>query len=93
MKKLSVKNKYFDCRISNTQDLLEKFKDYVNKYDCPEVTLDLSYMNIMDAAKVMILSSTYHFQKYPSGKVKCKVYSKNIKNILPYLIPNNLELV
>lgn len=86
------KNKYFDYKITDTQDLIDKFKEFINKYDCPEIVMDLSYMNLLDAAKVMILSSTYHFQKYPYGKVKCKVQTKNIKNAVP-LLPNNLELV
>lgn len=93
MSQAVIKNKYFDFRISDTQAMLDKFKGYVNKYECPEVLIDLSSLNFIDAAKIMVLSSTYHFQKYPQGKVKCKVASKEIIDFVSSFVPENLELV
>lgn len=89
----SIKNKYFDFKISDTQDMLDKFRGYISRYDCPEVLIDLSSLNFIDTAKVMVLSSTYHFQKYPHGKVKCKVAAKEVIDFVGSFVPDNLELV
>lgn len=93
MRQKMIKNKYFDFKMSDTKDILENFKSYINKYDCPEIVLDVSSLNVIDAARVMILSSTYHFQKYPGGKLKCKVPAKEVKEIISSFAPANLELV
>ena len=93
MRQKVIKNQYFDIKISNTKEVIENFKNFVAKHDCPELVIDLSSLNVIDATKVMILSSTYHFQKYPSGKLKCKVPSSGIRDVISAFIPKNLELV
>ncbi|MDR1169119.1 MAG: hypothetical protein LBK53_09585 [Heliobacteriaceae bacterium] len=80
-------------KFRSPQNALDKFKRYINRYNCPEVTLDLSCLNIIDAAKVMVLSSTYHYQKYPKGKLKCHVPSIDVKNFVSNFSVKNLELI
>lgn len=88
-----IKNKYLDFNCGNSEKILDNVKNYINKFDCPEMTLDLTALNILDATKVMVLSSAYHYQKYPEGKVKCRVQSENIKSFADVFLTNNLQIV
>ncbi len=85
--------KYLSFNFSNSAKILERVKSYIKKYDCPEITLDLSSLNIFEASKVMVVSSVYHSQKYPKGKLKCHVASQNIINFIAGLPVKNLEIV
>ncbi len=85
--------KYLTFDFSNSGKILERVKNYIKKYDCPEITLDLSALNVFEASKIMLLSSAYHYQKYPKGKLKCHVASENIMNLISGLPAGNLEIV
>lgn len=81
----------FKC--DNSINSLDKFKKFVKCHDCPELTLNLSSLNIFDATKFVLLSSAYHYQKYPSGKIKYQVESDDIKNLVLDFAGPNLEFV
>ena len=56
--------------------------------------IDLSNLNLFDATRTIIMLSTYYFQKNPTQKIRCKVSTPNIENILKDIPLNNLiELV
>ncbi len=84
---------YQDFKFDNSTDVVEKFKKFIEKNDCPKIEVDLSAVNIFEALKFMVLSSTYHFQKYPKGKLRCRIQSEDAKNFVSAFITNNLELV
>lgn len=72
---------------------IDKFKKFVQSHDCPELTLNLSSLNIFDAVRFVLLSSAYHYQKYPSGKLKYQVESDDIKSLVLDFASTNLEFV
>lgn len=88
-----TKSKFIDINCGDSEQVLCRIKNYVNKFDCPEIILDLTKLNILEATKVIVLSSTYHYKKYPSGKIKCKVQSDNIKNLVSAFVTDNLEVI
>ena len=88
-----IKSRYIDINCKDSEKSIANIKKYINNFDCPQMTLDLSKLNILDAAKVMMLSSAYHYKKYPSGKLKCKVPSQEIKGLISAYMTKNLELV
>lgn len=88
-----TKSKFLDLNCGSSQQIIDDVKKYINKFDCPEMTLDLSKLNILDAAKVMVLSSAYHYKKYPDGKVKCRVASDNVTGLVSSFITKNLEVI
>ena len=56
--------------------------------------IDLSNLNLFDATRTLIMISTYYFQKNPTQKIRCKVSTPNIENILKDIPLNNIiELV
>lgn len=88
-----TESKYLSFDIPNSGKILERVRTYIKKYDCPEITLDLSGLNLFEASKVMVLSSVYHYNKYPDGKLKCHVASQNVINLVSGLTAKNLEIV
>ncbi len=87
-----AKSKYLDLNCENSKKMLDDIKKYINKYECPKISLDLTKLNILDAARIMVLSSAYHYKKYPNGKITCRVQSDNVKNFISGLTTENLEI-
>ena len=84
--------KYLTFEIQDTTKLLADVKDYIRKQECSELAIDIEKLNIMDAAKIIVMVSTYHTRKYPDGKLICKTQSA-IKNLLSTFSTKNLEFV
>lgn len=56
--------------------------------------IDLSELNMFEATKTIIMMSTYFLQKSPTQKIKYKVSTPNIENILKDIpFYNKIELV
>jgi len=82
-----------DYRHHNTLNLVEIIKNYIFDNDCPSMAMDISHLNIIDASKVTILCSTYHYAKYPHGNVTWKINSAEIHNIIKPLNLGNIKLI
>ena len=80
-------------KFDNSTNSLDKFKKFIKSHDCPELTLNLSSLNIFFFLFFVLLSSAYHYQKYPSGKIKYQVESDDIKNLILDFAGTNLEFV
>lgn len=88
-----TKSKFLDFNCGNSEKILENIQKYINKFDCPEMNIDLSKLNILDAAKVMVLTSAYHYKKYPEGKLKCRIQSDCVRNFVSGFEAVNLEVL
>jgi hypothetical protein len=78
---------------SNAVNLVESIKNYISEHDCPNLSMDISRLNIIDASKVTILCSTYHWAKYPEGKISWKISSPEIKELVNPLNLGNIRLI
>lgn len=52
----------------------------IDKHYCENMSVDISFMNILDACYVSTICSTQHYIKYPNGKITWKVSSKSVKD-------------
>ncbi len=86
-------NKDIKLKFEDPVKELEAFKKYIKKHDCPKINLDLSALNIFDAMRFIVVSSAYHYQKYPAGKLKYKVASEDTKNLVINFKTTNFELI
>lgn len=86
-------NLMFPETTDNPIKLVESIKDYIHKHDCPDLSMDISHLNIIDASKVTILCSTYHWTKYPDGKISWLINSPEIKNLVKPLNLGNIRLI
>ena len=92
MKTHNSKKTYLSYDFADSQTIIADVKDYIRKYECPELRIELQNLNIIDAAKVLIMTSTYHNNKYPDGKLICKTQSA-IKNFISHTPTKNLEFI
>ena len=79
-----------DIIIPNTKNpakAVEYINSYIDKAKCENMSVDISYMNVLDACYVSTMCSTNHYIKYPEGKINWIISSELIKDF-----NKNLEL-
>ncbi|MBQ7764147.1 hypothetical protein IJ384_02125 [bacterium] len=62
----------------NPIDVVNYINNYIDNCFCENMSVDISFMNTIDACYVSTLCSTKHFTKYPSGKIQWKIASKQV---------------
>lgn len=63
----------------NPSEAVDYINSYIDKYHCENMSVDISFMNVLDASYVSTLCSTKHFIKYPNGKINWKISSDIIR--------------
>ena len=63
----------------NPTDTIEYINSYIDNFSCENMSVDISFMNVLDACYVSTLCSTKHFTKYPQGKISWKISSELIR--------------
>ena len=63
----------------NPSKAVEYINSYIDKTKCEEVSVDISFMNVIDACYVSTMCSTKHFIKHPDGKINWYVSSGLVK--------------
>ncbi len=69
-------------------EIFDKLKNYNS-----DGIIDISELNMFDAVKTIIMLNTYGTCKKQNKKLKYKVSTTNIQNILNELPLNNIEFV
>ena len=64
---------------SNPREAVEYINTYIEKYHCENMSVDISFMNVLDACFVSTMCSTKHFIKYPEGKINWIISSDLIR--------------
>ncbi len=77
---------------SNPIKAMNELKKMIKKSE-QDIQVDLSEMNVIDAIKVLVMLSSYLYQKTPDKKLKFRFYSSDIKNVLTTFSLNNLVMV
>ncbi len=80
MLQLLPQNDTLTPNITNPNEAVEFINSYIEKYHCEFISVDLSYMNILDACFVSTMCSTKHFIKYPEGKINWRISSGLIRD-------------
>ena len=70
-------------------EAIEEAKDYISRNNCRLLSIDASGLNLIDATKVCVLASTFHFAKYCGGRIKWFVRDENIKKQIELLSLDN----
>lgn len=53
----------------NVFETVEYIKDFILNNECSTLSVNISRLNLIDASKISILCSTFHFSKYPDGEI------------------------
>ncbi len=83
----------FDIKINNISSAFDDIKKYIAKSRKSEFSMDLSSLNIIDATKILAVSSAYFYGKFPNGKIKYRHEVQEIDHLLSNFSIKNLELV
>ena len=76
----------------STEEITKFVKEYIDCNNCKELNIDISALNFVDACKVGLECSLYHFTKYTEGLIKLFVKDKESENILKAMLPKNVSL-
>lgn len=79
MLQLLPKNDTLIPNTSNPTETIEFISGYIERYQCENMSVDISFMNILDACHVSTMCSTKHYIKYPNGKINWIISSNLIK--------------
>ena len=64
---------------STPSKAVEEINSYIETYACENMSIDISFMNVIDACYVSTLCATKHYIKYPNGKINWKVSSELVR--------------
>ncbi len=77
----------------NPNKILENIKSAIRKNKSANMTVDISMLNLIDASKIAITASTYHFLKFTDGSINWIVNSKEIEKILKPMNLGNSKFI
>ena len=63
----------------NPTEVVDYINTHIESYSCEYMSVDISFMNVLDACYVTTLCSTKHFTKYPHGKISWKISSETVR--------------
>lgn len=64
---------------ANPAEAVDYINSYIDSFSCENMSVDISFMNVLDACYVSTLCATKHFTKYPNGKINWKVSSETVR--------------
>ena len=73
-------------------EIIDFVKAYILSNNCAFLKLDISRLNLIDASKVVLLCSTFHYTKYQQGKIKFVVANEEIEKIIEPLLLKNTDI-
>lgn len=79
MLKSLPQNKTLNIIETNPDEAISYINNFIENHSCKTMSIDISFMNIIDACHVSTICSTKHYVKYPDGKIKWKISSELIK--------------
>ncbi len=78
------------------EDIFERVnevKEYISNNDCQTLYIDISGLNMIDTTKICVLCSTFHFSKYPDGKITWYVKDEITKSLIKRLRLTNTDIL
>ena len=82
-----------DFTEKNPEKFLEQIKKSIRKNKSANMTIDISMLNIIDAAKIATTASTYHFLKFDNSKINWIVCSKEVEKLTKPFNLGNCQFV
>ena len=93
---LQIKPQTYETLVPNSVNptqAIEFINSYIDKSSCEHLSVDISFMNVIDACYVSTLCSTKHFTKYPKGKINWKISSEAVKEFGEDLELGNINYI
>jgi|GEM_PF-841069 len=81
-----------DFPFSQVNEVIERITGFINKHKCDEFEADISLLNLIDASRTALLCSTYHFAKYPEGRIYWDLRDEQTRELIAPMRLVNMEL-
>lgn len=78
---------------TNPKDAVNFINKYIDRYHCENMSVDISFMNVLDACYVSTMCSTAHYIKYPEGKINWKISSELVREFNKDLELGNADYI
>lgn len=79
LKKLPQLQETLTPNSANPAEAVDYINSYIDSFSCENMSVDISFMNVLDACYVSTLCATKHFTKYPNGKIHWKISSETVR--------------
>lgn len=80
MNQLLPRNDYLIVpNTTNPKNTIEFINSYIDSCYCKNMSVDISFMNVIDACYVSTMCSAKHFTKYTDGNISWKVSSELVE--------------
>ena len=79
IKNLPLQEEILRPKSTNPIEIVEYINSYIDKNFSENISVDISFMNIIDACYVSTLCATKHFTKFPKGKISWKISSDKVQ--------------
>lgn len=76
---------------NDVHEIINRIKSTINQCNCNHLIINIAMLNFMDATRVCILSSTYHFSHYPNGKILWIIKDKQTQQTINMFKLKNIE--
>lgn len=73
-------------------EVIDNIKNFILTQECAFLIIDISKMNLIDASKISILCSTFHFSKYPEGNITWRVRDLETQHTIRYMKLKNVAI-
>ena len=93
MQQLLPQIDYIKLNTNSSFSAIEYLNNYIDKTNCKKMSVDISFMNVIDSCYVTSICSAKHYTKYPDGKILWKISSKLIKDLNKDLSLGNDEYI
>lgn len=91
MLQLLPQSEVLKANSTTASDAVNYINTYIDKHSCKNMSVDISFMNILDACHVSTLCSAKHYVKYPDGKINWKISSEMVREFNSSLELGNAE--
>ena len=93
MQQLLPQIDYIKLNTNSSFSAIEYLNNYIDKTNCKKMSVDISFMNVIDSCYVTSICSAKHYTKYPDGKILWKISSELIKDLNKDLSLGNDEYI
>lgn len=63
----------------NPAEVADYINSYIDSRSCENMSVDISFMNVIDACYVSTICAAKHFTKYPKGTINWKISSETVR--------------
>lgn len=76
----------------NVFEAVDYLKNYIINNESNLLSVNISKLNLIDATKISVLCSTFHFSKHPEGEIKWYVQDEETKKTIKLLKLKNVKI-